>query len=115
MEQVQNDTFTTLFHDVSSPVTIIFQYIEHPVRFDTVPHDILVSKLGRHGFDGWTTQCIRNWLDGHTQRVAVNGSMFKQRQVMSVVPQGSVLGPVLFNHFVSNMDSGVECSLSKSC
>ncbi|KAJ7418452.1 hypothetical protein BTVI_29147 [Pitangus sulphuratus] len=79
----------------------------------TVPHDILVSKLERHVFDMWATGWIRNWLEGHTQRVAVSSSVSEWKAVTSGVPQELVMELALFTIFVGHMDSGLECTLSK--
>ena len=54
-----------------------------------------------------------NWLDGYIQRVVVSRSMSRHRLVMSGVLQGSMLGRVLFNSFISDIDSRSECTLSK--
>ncbi|KAK4811364.1 hypothetical protein QYF61_027593 [Mycteria americana] len=63
-------------------------------------------------FDGWLVRWIRNWLYDCIQIVEVNGSMSRWRMVMSGVPPGSILVPVLFNLLINDTDSGIKSTIS---
>jgi len=63
-------------------------YLDFCKAFDTVPHNILLSKLEKEGFDWWTVWWLRNLLEGSSQRVVVNGLISKWISVTSDNPRG---------------------------
>ncbi len=78
-------------------------YIDLKKAFDTVDHGLLIKKMGRYGIANIELNWFHSYLSNRRQTVTVNGEKSEPMEITYGVPQGSIMGPLMFNMYVNDL------------
>ncbi len=102
-------------HDISKSLdekkSVDMAILDFTKAFDKVPHKRLIHKLKHYGITGPISSWINSFLTGRTQQVVINGSKSTSTQVISGVPQGTVLGPLLFLLYINDLPDNLSSTV----
>ena len=93
--------------DENPPVDVGGIFLDISKAFDKVWHEGLLYKLETYGIEGQLLSLLKNYLENHKQRVVLNGQTSDWKKINSGVPQGSVLGPLLFLIYINDLPDGI--------
>ena len=85
-------------------------FLDLKKAFDTVNHDLLIQKLNSYGIKGIALNWFKSYLTGRSQAVNINSTLSNFKNIDIGVPQGSILGPLLFIIFVNSLPEAVNTS-----
>jgi len=107
------DFFEIVTKAVDEGNSVDFVYLDFAKAFDKVPHRRLLKKLESHGINGKVSDWVKNWLSDRRQKVSINRESSSWQAVTSGVPQGSVLGPVLFIIYINDLETDLVSKIGK--
>merc|ERR1712243_402715 len=106
--------FCEVYEAIADGVRMDTVYLDFSKAFDKVNHNILLHKLINHGIKGKIGLWIKEFLYDRKFKVLVNGVMSEEQDVISGVPQGTVLAAILFVIMISDIDINVVESIVRS-
>ena len=81
--------------------------------FDCILHDLLIAKLAAYGFDYQSLRIMESFLSNRQQRTKINNAFSRYSEIIYGVPQGSILGPLLFNIYICDIFFDIiECDIA---
>ena len=104
------ESFQDWIHFVDEGFGVDIIYLDYKQAFDSVPHQRLLHKIEGYGVSGNLLSWLTNFLTQRYQRVTVDGVHSKWCSVVSGVPQGSVLGPLLF---INDLSENINCNIKQ--